>query len=68
MFIVPLLFIALIIGIFVFLLRSIHSNPSDNTVINNSLVLNKPLEILNERYAKGEIAEEEYLKIRRNLS
>lgn len=68
MLIVPLLFIILIVWIFVIALKSINSYPSDNKVINNTLVLNKPLEILNERYARGEITEEEYLKIKRNLS
>jgi len=65
MLLVPLLFIILIVWAFVFLLRPTQSNPPGNT--NFISVSNKPIEILNERYAKGEITEEEYLKVKRNL-
>lgn len=65
MLLVPLLFIILIAWAFVFLLRPTPSNPPGNT--NFISVSNKPIEILNERYAKGEITEEEYLKVKRNL-
>lgn len=69
MFIVPLLFIILVVWFFF----SIARNPNSNN-INNPSFMNynhnqniKPIEILKERYARGEISEEEYIKIKRNL-
>lgn len=67
MFLVPLLFIVLIIWVFVYLIRPTSSGTPNNTVYNNNVSSHKPLEILKERYAKGEISEEECLKIKRNL-
>lgn len=72
MFIGPLLLL-----IFLFVLCSHWFTPSHScghhreqnhhhTVITPAST-NKPMEILKERYAKGEIGEEEYLRIKRNL-
>lgn len=67
MFFVPLLFIILIIWVLVYFFRATPSNTPTNTVHSNTISSNKPLETLKERYAKGEISEEEYLRIKRNL-
>ncbi|AOT69153.1 SHOCT domain-containing protein [Geosporobacter ferrireducens] len=74
MFLFPLLFAILIIWGFVYLLRvAFPQKPTELNNYNNdhphapNLIANKPMEILKERYAKGEISEEEYLKIKRNL-
>ncbi|WP_184310714.1 SHOCT domain-containing protein [Anaerosolibacter carboniphilus] len=45
-----------------------HNDRSNNSNTNRtSTQSNRPMEILKERYAKGEISEEEYLKVKRNL-
>lgn len=70
MFLVPLLFIILVVWVLFYLFRAAPLNTPTNTVYNNAVPSNssnKPLEILKERYAKGEISEEEYLKVKRNL-
>lgn len=70
MFLIPLLFIVLIIWVFVYLFRFTPVNNSTYSVHNNvtpSTSNNRPMEILKERFAKGEISEEEYLKIKKNL-
>lgn len=70
MFLVPLLFIILVVWILAYLFRAVSSNTSMNTAHTHTIpsnVSNKPLEILKERYAKGEISEEEYLRVKRNL-
>lgn len=69
MLLVPLLLIILIVLIFAYFLRSPGSNGNGQTNVNNHVpdTNNRALEVLKERYAKGEISEEEYLKIKRNL-
>jgi uncharacterized membrane protein len=48
--------------------NSHNSNGSNSSNVHkNATNVNRPMEILKERYAKGEISEEEYLKIKRNL-
>ncbi|PKM94437.1 MAG: hypothetical protein CVU84_10220 [Firmicutes bacterium HGW-Firmicutes-1] len=71
MFFVPLLLITLLVlaGVFIFRIGTINtSNTSGytNQITNNSND-NKPIEFLKERYAKGEITEDEYMRIKRNL-
>ena len=51
----------MIIGIAVFL---IANNKKENSKTKSNLAL----DILNERFAKGEIAEEEYIKKKKNLN
>mgnify|MGYP000202681274 CR=1 FL=1 len=67
MFIIPLLFILLIIGI-IFMLMSPNQNYRSNSYNNGPQVsTNRALDIVKERYAKGEISEEDYLRAKRNL-
>lgn len=70
MFLIPLLVIILIVWFLVYILRAAPSSTSTNTTFSHAVPMgtsNKPLDILKERYAKGEITEEEYIKIKRNL-
>ena len=39
-----------------------NNNSQNNNIPHNFSIANNPLDILNERFAKGEIEEEEYLK------
>ncbi len=69
MFLVPLLLIILIVWVFAYILRFPGSN-GNNQINGNSqapINNNRALEVLKERYAKGEVSEEEFLKIKRNL-
>lgn len=67
MFIIPLLFIFLIIGV-IFMFMSPNQNYRNNAYNAGTPVSsNRALDILKERYAKGEISEEEYLIAKRNL-
>jgi len=70
MFLIPLLLSILIVWIFAYFFRSPQSNANlqiNSTTPNNVTTNHKAMEILKERYAKGDIAEDEYLKIKRNL-
>lgn len=67
MFLVPLLFIILVVWLLFYLLRGTPSYTPNQTVYNNNTPSRKPLEVLKERYAKGEVSEEEYLRIKKNL-
>ena len=72
MFIFPVLFLIFIVWFVMMLFRggSYMQNPNSPSQIvspthrDNALM---PIDILNLRYAKGEITEEEYQKIKRNL-
>lgn len=72
MFLIPLLLTILVIWLIVVLARAASIDPHGRehhttTLISPQPQVNRPLEILKERYAKGEISEEEYLKVKRNL-
>ena len=73
MFLLPLLTLFLIIWIVFQVFNNSHNNSHYNSPNhynnfgNNGYSLDRSLEILRERYAKGDISEEEYLKIKRNL-
>lgn len=68
MFLIPLLFIILIFWlIFIVISNSNHPYYRDNSYHNNGYSLDRSLEILRERYARGEISTEEYQKIKKNL-
>lgn len=67
MFLVPLLTILFIIWIIFYVVNPSHNNSSRDYNNNQGYSLDRSLEILRERYAKGEITEEEYQRIKRNL-
>lgn len=71
MFIIPLLTIVFIIWLVFYLLGNSHNSFYNNNPINynnnQGYSTDKALEILRERYARGEVSEEEYEKIKRNL-
>lgn len=71
MFIIPLLTIVFIIWLVFNLFgnsyNSFYNNNPINYNSNQGYSTDKALEILRERYARGEISEEEYQKIKRNL-
>lgn len=71
MFIIPLLTIVFIIWLVFNLFGNSHNSFYNNNPINynsnQGYSIDKALEILRERYARGEISEEEYEKIKRNL-
>ena len=73
MFLFPIISIIIIIMLLVFVANSISSNSNNRqpqNYSNNSTLspkTNQPMDILKERYAKGEISDEEYLKIKKNL-
>lgn len=66
MFLFPLLILIIIVWAVFYLISPSKSNHTkDNNISGYSL--DRSLEILRERYAKGEINEEEYQRIKRNL-
>ena len=65
MFFVPLFFIFGVIAIYYFLISSRHSCPSHNSPRYQSG--SRALDILAERYAKGEISREEFQQIKKEL-
>jgi len=67
MFLVPLLTILFIIWIIFYVVNSSHNNAPKTYNNNQGFSVDRSLEILRERYAKGEIDEEEYKRIMRNL-
>lgn len=71
MFLVPLLTTLFIIWIIFYIAgashNSSHNNETRNYNNNQGYSLDRSLEILRERYAKGEITDEEYQRIKRNL-
>jgi putative membrane protein len=67
MFIIPLLFILLIIGVIFMIMSPNQNNRNNNYNAGTPVSSNRALDILKERYAKGEISEDEYLKAKKNL-
>jgi len=67
MFIGPLLTILFIIWIIFYVVNPTNTNSYTSLNNNQGYSLDRSLEILKERYAKGEITEEEFLRIKRNL-
>lgn len=67
MFIGPLLTILFIIWIIFYVVNPTNTNSYSSFNNNQGYSLDRSLEILKERYAKGEITEEEFLRIKRNL-
>jgi putative membrane protein len=67
MFLVPLLLIIIVIFLVGYLVRSPQSKTPSSYTQQNYHSSDKALEILKERYAKGEITEEQFNKIKRNI-
>lgn len=68
MFLVPLLLIIVVIFSIVYFTRLPQSNTTNsNSTQQNYNSSDKSLHVLKERYAKGEITEEEFFKIKKNL-
>ncbi len=63
----PLLTVLIIIWIVYYVARPYRDNTPRDYNSNQGYSVNKSLEILKERYAKGEITEEEFERIKRNL-
>lgn len=63
MFLFPLLILILIVWLFVFLANNI----SGSSFSSQHQQIDRSLEILKERYARGEINEDEFVKMKRNL-
>ncbi|MEL7647686.1 MAG: SHOCT domain-containing protein [Sedimentibacter sp.] len=71
MFIIPLLTVVFVIWLIFYAFGNSHTSFYNNNPINYSsnqgYSKDKALEILRERYARGEVSDEEYQKIKRNL-
>lgn len=73
MFIVPLLFILLLVLAVLFIFRIGTDNPDNThksdyrTQISYPSNNKAPIEILKDRYARGEVTEEEFVRIKKNL-
>lgn len=62
------MFIGLIlIGLVVYLVIKSSQNPQQNPLSHTTANSDQSLRILNDRYARGEIQEEEYLRIKAEL-
>lgn len=67
MFLFPLLTIIFFIWLIAYILNPSRNNHPQSYNSGGGYGLDKSLEILRERYARGEIGEEEYQRIKRNL-
>lgn len=69
MFLLPLLTLILIIWFVFHIFNNTHYNSSNHysNYNNTGYSLDRSLEILRERYARGEISDDEFQKIKRNL-
>jgi putative membrane protein len=67
MFFGPLLLILLVIGFIFMFMSPNHSYRNNSSYTGTQVSGNRAIDILKERYAKGEISEEEYIKAKRNL-
>lgn len=69
MFLIPLLTIIIIIWFSFSVINHPHSDSQShyNNYNNTGYSLDRSLEILRERYARGDISTEEFQKIKRNL-
>lgn len=64
---IPLVLLVLI-AIAVYMIFKNNKNEDQISQGENTQSVNRALEILDERYAKGEIDEDEYKRMKRNLS
>lgn len=68
MFLIPLLTLILIIWLIYSIINNTnHFSQNHYNNSNTGYSLDKSLEILRERYARGDISTEEYQKIKKNL-
>lgn len=66
-FLLMFVFFAIIIGLAVWLITYLFPSISEPLTTNRQTAPQTPLEILNSRYARGEISKSEYEEIRRTL-
>jgi putative membrane protein len=64
---VSLLILALLIGLIVSIVLLVRSGQRAGTAMTGNAARGSALEILKERYARGEISREEYQDMRRDL-
>jgi putative membrane protein len=46
----------------------VHKLTDKGEVLTNTTIITKPMDIAKERYAKGEITQEEFLKLKKDLT